>query len=441
MLNPCKRLRDRMSAYLDNALTPAERLHVEDHLHQCADCRAAVELMRVDAQDATASLLARGASDRFADRVMAIVSEEEIAPAPHEPAPVIELKPARRPVPWLRFGLAFGAVAVVAAVVLPLTLRPREKARMAASTGGGKQIVTAVTMYAQDAPEAPVCSEPIPVFGKYNARDEGAPATLRAADTNTVDNVDLAGGMRVILPTAPTPSIAPPSLNYGLAGKIEVSYTAVVAVELANVQEGTEAAERLFTRFEGFVMGSNFTRADERTATASVSGRVPSEKLGAFLIEADKLGLLKNRTVTGEDQTAKHMEQWEQLARLGKMVDNYDALRNRTKSDTAINAEEHRAQAANEVAGTKVEEYRLKSRVRLAEVTVALATPGATPTAPPTGASAAANRAWNGLRAFLTHLLEGVIIPAGIWSPVWAPLLGIALLGWRRKWWRKMGKG
>lgn len=260
----------------------------------------------------------------------------------------------------------------------------------------------------------------------------------------------LVEGMRVTLSAAPsvqnakgevnwdtdkrinkTPTITPPTKNYGLADKLQIAYVADMALHSKDVQGAMERAEWLFNKFDGFVLNSTYQRGEKETAEATVSGRVPAAKLGVLLVELDKLGVLQSRTVNGEDLTAQHLEQLEQLGDLEGTQARLGEIETRAKPNEALRAEEKLHGAAREASGVTVDEYRLKSKVTLAEVTVQIATP---PPAEqkPEPVSQSVSRATYALRAFGLWLLTGLLIPLAIWLPVWGAVLGLVYLAHRR---------
>ncbi|MHB9024948.1 MAG: DUF4349 domain-containing protein [Armatimonadota bacterium] len=234
-------------------------------------------------------------------------------------------------------------------------------------------------------------------------------------------------------PRPSQPTIVPPTKNYGLADKLQIAYIASLALRCTDVQGSLESTELLFRKYDGFVLTSSYTRGEkENTATATVSGRVPAEKLGVMLVELDKLGILLTRTVNGEDLTAKHIENFEALGDLRGAQGNLQAIENRAKPREALTAEDKRAETAREASGVRVEEYKLKSRVTLAEVTVQLSSEVKPVHKKKVNAiTASFLRAVKGLVAFAQWLLT-VLIPLIIFLPVWGPLLWLGIYLYRR---------
>jgi prepilin-type N-terminal cleavage/methylation domain-containing protein len=230
--------------------------------------------------------------------------------------------------------------------------------------------------------------------------------------------------------TPPTPTIVPPTKNYGLADKLQIAYEVNVALETDDVKGATEAVEALLTRHDGFILTSSYQReVPPAVSTASVNGRVPSEQLGKLLVALDRVGLTLSRTVSGEDLTATHLSHLESLNDLQAAQSYLTQIeKGAKKTPDALNAENQRYDKAREASGTRVDAYKLKMRVTLADVTVQITGKAPKPVVDATHPfTRAASRAWHALGAFGLWL-GGVLIPLLIWLPLWGPLLGIALM-------------
>jgi prepilin-type processing-associated H-X9-DG protein len=501
MLNPCERWTESLSAYLDGELTANETRAVEEHLQQCEHCRAWTELVRCDAQDTAAALLAHGASEGFLQRVMSTVcvtaperpAGVSIAEAP---APIMEKMPGRPPkssgsrvVEWL---VVFGALTCLGLILFPTFSKSREKARHSSCMNNQRQLAVDILMHAQDheekLPEATDIWQTLnvdpnilicPTKGKkvknaygYNNAVSGKEIESFADPAETMLTFDAWEGKpdyrhngRLVAsyvdghiemvwdpdrsPSADTattvtsestkpkePTIAPPTRNYGLADKLLIAYSATVGLQSENVQQAMERTELLFGRFDGFVLNSDFQRDVENGSTATVSGRVPSDKLGVLLVEIDKLGTLLSRKVNGEDLTGKHIENLEKLGDLHGTQDSLERIGGKArKLPDALTVEDRRGKAAGEASGVRLDEYRINSRTTLAEVTVTI-------TSPPKPApivkeenpiARSLGGAWGGLQAFALWITTVLLIPLLIWLPVWGPVVGIVIWWWRRK--------
>ncbi|MHB9130624.1 MAG: DUF4349 domain-containing protein [Armatimonadota bacterium] len=237
------------------------------------------------------------------------------------------------------------------------------------------------------------------------------------------------------VPVGSQPTITPPTRNYGLADKLQIAYTANVSLQSDEVQESMESAELLFSRFDGFVLTSNYQKNDDDTATATVSGRVPSEKLGKLMVELDALGTLISRTVNGDDLTAKHIENIEALQDLAGSQRNLEHIGSKAGgTGNRMNVESQRNAAAGQANGLRVDEYKMKSRVTLAEVSVQIANPPAKPKPAANALQDSLVRSGRALGAFFTWVLSAVLIPLLIFAPVWGGVLGIVLYMRKRGW-------
>jgi len=282
---------------------------------------------------------------------------------------------------------------------------------------------------APSVPPATVARPPVNALMDEAARSPingAAPALNKPGD---IDCNELIAKKRA--PSLPT--IAPPDKNYGLADKLQIAYKAEMALQCADVRGSLERTELAFRRFDGFVLTSDYQSTDEHHATATISGRVPSEKLGVLLVELDALGTLQSRSVNGEDLTAQQIEQIEKLGHLQGAQGRIEDIQHRARANTALEAENKMQSAGNEAIGTRVDQYKLHSRVTLAEVRVTLASlPFIEPEPPVVNpVTEATGRALYALRAFGLWLLAWLLIPLLIWSPVWFPL-GL-LARWLRK--------
>lgn len=392
-----------------------------------------------------------------------------------------------------------GIVCALGSVMFPVFSKPREKARQNTCLNNQRQIVVAIQMWAQDhdqqLPSADTWLDNLgldrgvlidPTAGKdlnpayaYNRSIAGRKITeIASAPDLTIVTFDARNGIpeyrhngglfmsyldghvaysgnesrektsvaQMDQPAAPRavekrssqiPTITPPEKNYGLADKLQIAYTANVAFESGDVQGAMEGTELLFRQHDGFVLTSDYQRnTPDGKATATVSGRVPSAQLGELLVGLDKLGTLVSRTVNGEDLTAKHLEQLGTLEDLRGSQSNLEQIGTKAhKTGDSLTVEDRRDKSARGASGVRVEEYKLKSRVTLAEITVQIiGKPAPVPATPPVNpvSSSFLNSA-HALAVFGQWLLTFIIIPLGVWLPLWGPVLGITLYVRRRR--------
>jgi len=264
---------------------------------------------------------------------------------------------------------------------------------------------------------------------------ETPPSSGAPAPRTTMSAVEVSGtaqpvenerhALAVVVP--PTPTVMPPAKNYGLADKLQIAYTVDVSIESDDVKAATEKAEALLNQRDGFVLSSSYQRGEEQQpASASVSGRVPGEKLGVLLVDLDRLGTLVSRTVNGEDLTATHLAHLETLDSLRGAQGWLEKIEgNAKRTPDALNAESRRNDVSQQAAGTRVDEYKLKLRVTLADITIHIT--GKQP--PPVSVNPFQKSTTDSLRALgaFSTGLGALLLAILVWIPLWGPLLVIAL--------------
>lgn len=487
MLTPCTKWAERLSAYLDHE-SKFDRLAVEAHLLICDDCRAVAELYSCDAQDTAAALAARGAGDDFADRVMHEIAQSDTAQhaAPDSykftPEP-LETKKNRLDLHWVPTLLVTGGLAVLLiAIVFPVFGKSRAKARETQCLANQKQIAISALLAADENEESLptadqlwekfqngsvvlVCPKApeLPNGYAYNDAIAGEKVDQFPRPEDVILSFDAANGIpafrhngksiasfldghvaRIQKDTWQSPqfgtnasTLAAPTKNYGLADKLQIAYNATIAVECEDVQGALEQTEALFQRKDGFVLSSSYQHRDDGDVDrAGINGRIPREQLGEMLIELGKLGTLRSRTVSGEDLTAGHLEQTDMLNALHGSQGKFTAIGSTAKNTTdAVSVEKNQMATRRDISTLRAKEYKLQSRVVLANITVEITGP-VKPEVRDDSLGAAAK---GSLRALLTfgHWLLKLALALLIWSPVWGGLLGIVLYGRKRLLFRK----
>ncbi len=153
-----------------------------------------------------------------------------------------------------------------------------------------------------------------------------------------------------------------------------------------------------------------------------------------MLVELDKMGtLLFAHGRTGKMHRREHLAQLESLGNLGNNEQHLNDIGKKAKrTGEALHVEDERDKTAQGASGVRVEEYKLKSRVTLADVTVQITgKPQQKKTENPYRSSA--KNSYHALAVCCQWLLTTLLIPLGIWLPVWASLAGIAFYV-RRRW-------
>jgi len=224
-------VRDRLSAYLDQELVPAERTAVETHLHGCDACRQHLEtLAAVDAAArAFPAEAPAGYFDAFPGRVRARLEE---------PAPRVRRVPLRLPA-W-----TWAAAAVlVLGVVTPLTMvslwssreepipapRPAElpppaEAARPEAAGGEKEEMKASTAgelkLRRAAPGSGTGTTPVPAGGSIPATGPARGAFAPAPPAAPAENSSVAPALAAAPPPAPQQQTQAQSVGHPSTGTV-----------------------------------------------------------------------------------------------------------------------------------------------------------------------------------------------------------------------------
>jgi len=224
-------VRDRLSAYLDQELRPAERTAVETHLHGCDACRQHLEtLAAVDAAArAFPAEAPAGYFDAFPGRVRARLEE---------PAPRVRRVPLRLPA-W-----TWAAAAVlVLGVVTPLTMvslwssreepipapRPAElpppaEAARPEAAGGEKEEMKASTAgelkLRRAAPGSGTGTTPVPAGGSIPATGPARGAFAPAPPAAPAENSSVAPALAAAPPPAPQQQTQAQSAGHPSTGTV-----------------------------------------------------------------------------------------------------------------------------------------------------------------------------------------------------------------------------
>jgi prepilin-type processing-associated H-X9-DG protein len=351
----------RLSAYLDNEAPDAIRREVEAHLSQCPSCTQLRqdllrdrELFRAVPDDAKAS-------ETFTDAVMRQVAAPP-APARRRQAPDRE----RRSSFTLGHLLAtLAIIGILATFLFPVFARAREKARTASCMSNLKQIAFALQMYALDydgyLPMAWNWQEAVMPYAKNEqlfvcpeTRDARPHYSLvsslggaKLADIPDPRNTVLAyegkdgvaskrhhDGCNVAFADGHVKWVRDPE-RYELgsadggqpvagfpaggdpapASDRRLAYNAQVTVQAPDVARALYRAEEIVAAYRGFVLSSHLQADEDGRATAQLTFRVPRADLSATVTEVSQLGLVRVRTVNGQDLTGQYVQSIRALQR------------------------------------------------------------------------------------------------------------------------------
>ncbi|WP_246843111.1 DUF4349 domain-containing protein [Allokutzneria sp. NRRL B-24872] len=216
-----------------------------------------------------------------------------------------------------------------------------------------------------------------------------------------------------------TPNSISPERQLIRTARLELSAADVAGV----VGRGKEAA----TRAGGFA-GAEETRETRATLTL----RVPSDKLDAVLDELAKLGTVNVRDVRSTDVTDQLVDTQSRLTSQRASVERVRALLGRANTVgeiVQVEGELNRRQADLEALQRRLES--MSNQVAMSTVTLTAVRTGAPPAKADTGFLAGLASGWNALLAFGSGLLTaiGAVLPFAVVVAV--PVL--ALVIWLRR--------
>ena len=140
----CEKWMERVSAYADGECGLFERMLVRLHLGQCPRCREWLEQVRADEQTFRAAYLGDDEADNLTEAVMARVARESQA---RDRVAKRRVSSGQRLIEAM---IAFGMLAILAAILFPVFARAREKARQSSCLSNMKQLALGTLSFAQD---------------------------------------------------------------------------------------------------------------------------------------------------------------------------------------------------------------------------------------------------------------------------------------------------
>ncbi len=473
-MTECERLRSDLKAFLDGQLSPAARIAMRLHLNRCEACRQEIEEMRLmgTRMRAADSLEMSGT---LRARILAAVPTT----APDAKVPML---PKWREKPVLIWGASASAV-LAWFVLYPATNRSQDHASHSNSAAANpRQIGTGLLLYTQDY-DTPIvtttdggaqANEQLYASGKKNADsswmlhqpahlnlriqagngrknkivfsppqellNNGTPSngnlnTLRGtlkpygkAETNPAPNI----------PSRPSHHISFADAN-GLEDLIterQVHREATLTIEVANAEQQSESVERLVKESKGYVAQNQLTTVEDNTRQASLTCKVPVDQFDTVMGQLARLGLLKGKTLSGEDITEKVSDEQETGHVLrADILTTEEKLKERRRHSETVRDEETLRQLRIRVAQSQARLKMLTRLGTLSEITVELdekpkkAVSEAVKPASPfmeevsgTGQAAA--------HSFLMALRLPVQLL--VWIVVYSPLWALLIFGYRR---------
>jgi len=463
----CEKWMERVSAYADGECGPLERMLVRLHLGQCPRCREWLDQVRADEQAFRAAYLVEDEADDLTDAVMARVARESQA----------QQRSTKRRVSGgqrlIEVMVAFGMLAVLAAILFPTFAKAREKARQSSCMSNMKQLATGIQMFAQDhddrLPGALTWHDDVLPYVN-NEQLFNCPTTETGGDTYAINPLvagrnlaDIENHEGTVLlyevdrtgqPVFPhndganyafvdghvkwlsrrdapadlqTTGFAPPERNFGIAESLKLAYKASVDLIVENLYAAVLQAEAAVHEYGGFILSSQL---DGECGFASLTVKVPTPEVGNVINALGALGFVAHREVTGEDLTQGYVAAQRQIAAAGERAQRLEGMVHGMADDEQrVAAEEHLGAVEEETTQAQDQTWEIDTRTTLATISATLRQGAGEPE--PVGVIAsfiAAGRSfWHVLRG-LGSVAAWVIV----FLPIWGGAFALAWLGLRR---------
>ncbi|SDN16766.1 protein of unknown function [Allokutzneria albata] len=237
-----------------------------------------------------------------------------------------------------------------------------------------------------------------------------------------------AGGVAPNVPVPPDRKVEPLAPS-SISPQRQLIRTARLELKAPDVTEVVGRGKDAAGRAGGF-SGAEETREGRATLTL----RVPSDKLDPVLEELAKLGEVTARDVRSTDVTDQLVDTQSRIATQKASVDRVRALLDRANTVgevVQVEGELTRRQAELESLQKRLES--MSNQVAMSTVTLTVTRTGAPPAKPDSGFLAGLASGWNALLAFGSALLTGIgaVLPFAVVLAI--PVLGLVIWLRRRK--------
>ena len=241
---------------------------------------------------------------------------------------------------------------------------------------------------------------------------------------------------RGTLKPAPSSWHASAHFEEGLLTERQVHKDASLIVEVANAEQQSESVERLVKESKGYVAQNQLTTSEDNIRSASLTCKVPVDQFETVMGQITRLGLLKGKTLTGEDITDKVSDEQEtgHVLRADIATTEEKLKVHRRHSETVRDEETLRSlriRAAQSQARLKM----LTKLGALAEITVELnEKPKNAPVVAPKPASPFMEEVSGTGQAAAHSFLMALRLPIQllVWVVVYAPLWFLLFIAYRR---------
>ncbi|WP_309064470.1 DUF4349 domain-containing protein [Microbacterium sp.] len=218
----------------------------------------------------------------------------------------------------------------------------------------------------------------------------------------------------------------------------DIITTAVVVLQVSDVQDAADAVGRLAEEHDGYVESASVGSSDSvettvpapeapESGTGRVAIRIPAESLEEVLGALGDHGEVLRSSVSREDVTSVAVDLRARVdaarasvARLTELMSKSGSLSDLIAAETALNERQAQLEAYEQ------ELKRLDEQVAMSTVTVELAERAATAKADPAGFTDGLLAGWNGLIA----ALNAVVVALGFVLPWLVPVALVLLVWW-----------
>lgn len=152
------------------------------------------------------------------------------------------------------------------------------------------------------------------VTGTLLTKDSLAPATSKeqhavatASYAEDADGGIMLGSSRASTYAAPE-SVAESAVNSNVQTESKIIRTASLTIKTSTYETSMQQLETLLAQYGGYVEYSSEATSSDALRNASMTLRVPSESLDAFLLDAEQLGRITRRTISADDVTASYQD-------------------------------------------------------------------------------------------------------------------------------------
>lgn len=209
-----------------------------------------------------------------------------------------------------------------------------------------------------------------------------------------------------------------------------------LSIMVKDVSEAIKGIEAAATKYGGYMVSSHLSKP-EGAASGSITVRILSDKRQEALSEFKRLGVKTvSESVSGRDVTDQYEDLEAQLVVYEKMKAKYEEIMAQAFSVTDLmSVQRELISVQSQIDSVKGRQRYLEQTARLTKVTAYLSTDElALPYAP--------DAAWRpalvfkqAVRSFIgtVRSLGNSIIWAGVYAPIWLPVLLIWLFLWRKR--------